>query len=65
MRTGRLLVGLAALASVFLMPPRTAMGSAVLTVELESAAKPGLEFKHFHHGIAAERGHGAGVRGRP
>ena len=46
MRTGRLLVGLAALASVFLqMPPRTAMGSAVLTVELERAAKPGLEFK--------------------
>ena len=37
MRTGRLLVGLAALASVFLMPPRTAMGSAVLTVELERA----------------------------
>jgi formylglycine-generating enzyme required for sulfatase activity len=45
MRRGRLLVGLAALASIFLIPPRTAMGSAVLTVEQERAAKPGLEFK--------------------
>jgi formylglycine-generating enzyme required for sulfatase activity len=46
MRTGRLLVGLAALASVFLpMPPRTAIGLAVVTVEFERAAKPGVEFK--------------------
>src|SRR5688572_15481573 len=46
MRTGRLLIGMAALASVFLQaPPRTAMGAAVLTAELERAAKPGLEFK--------------------
>ena len=50
MRTGRLLVGLAPLLTVFLeMPPRKAMSSPALNVELEKGS-PGSEFRECANG---------------
>ena len=73
MRTGRLLVGLAPLLTVFLeMPPRMAMSSPALNVELEKAgARLGVQGmrqwlpgddrgpgRHIHYGLAAKRARG-------